>query len=82
MENNKLLDLETLFKCLDRDTKIYIKDYDDSVSCCDRFTHPNRWLSKYQLFITDIPQLIDGYYIVLDLDDYGETWSLNREDLE
>ena len=76
------IDYSTLLKCLSKSTNIYIKEYDGSIYCCDGILYPNRFISKYQLFLSDIPELIDGHYIVLDLDKYNKDWSLNEESLQ
>ena len=72
------VDHPTLWKALDSNTIIYIKD-GDIIAAIDRFISCSRFVSRWQLILADS---FNGELMFLNLDEYGKTWSLKREDLE
>lgn len=70
------IDLITLFKALDRNNNIYVKD-DNKIVEFDETLIDKRTLDKYQLYLSQ------GYeYMCLSFKYYGKTWALTREELE
>ena len=72
------VDHPTLWKILDKNTTIYIKD-GSTIIAIDGFISSTRFISKWQLILCD-SYLGESMY--LELSDYGKKWSINRKDLE